>query len=954
MDAKPPHGPFFNLYPLALLAAAFAAGICLATFSQGPLTPHLAGCAVVSVCALTAALWRPTAAFGSWLLVLAFISAGATLAALEKESVGGDRVRRYYEGGRIESGEPVELTGVLERAPEWAPDSLRFVLRAERLRHKLEELPARGRVELFAPQGAVAPEVARARLDALELRRGARVRVLVALTRAERYRNPGVTSLAHYLDGRGLDARGTIKSLLLVERLDDERIFLPLAWLDFGRAWLVARVNELFTPEAAGVLNASLAGNRYGIERETGERFREGGTFHVLVVSGLHVTFVGGLAWWLARLATRRRAWQFASSALVVWAYALAVGAESSVTRAALMFTALALAPVLHRRGAPLNALGAAALALLAWRPADLFDPSFQLTFISVLLLVAAAWPLLSALKSVGEWRPTRSTPYPPACPRWFRLLGEILFWRERAWRRELSRATYSYRLFKTPVAARLERRRAQRLLRYAFSAALASAVVQIGMLPLLVIYFHRFSLASLVLNVFAGAGLAALSLAALAAVFLSEASAGAAAPLVWAVERGAWLLVHSVDPFVSAGVAALRLPEYAGPAGAVYGLYFAPSAILLVALARWRPVGGAPLEGDGAAREGRRSVSRAGEELRGPRVSQRASARRLSARAAVRLAACAFVALFALIVAHPLSAGRPDGRLRVDFLDVGQGDAALVTTPGGATLLVDGGGRPLYDRRGSDEEQFAPDVRGVGEAVVAEYLWWRGLDTIDYVLATHAHADHMDGLADVLDNFRVRAAFVARAPAGDETYRRFASVASARGVPVYVLGAGDTLTLGGAEIDVLWPPRDSPPNSSAASANDDSLVLRLRYGQRTFLLAGDAERRAEAGAVAAASSGAGVGLRSDVVKVAHHGSRTSSAESFVAATRPEYAVISVGLDSQFGHPHAEVLERWRAHGARVLTTGRCGALTFSTDGRDLRLRTHVKDGGCVEAWRRE
>ncbi|HJU53183.1 MAG TPA: hypothetical protein VJ715_01380, partial [Pyrinomonadaceae bacterium] len=140
----------------------------------------------------------------------------------------------------------------------------------------------------------------------------------------------------------------------------------------------------------------------------------------------------------------------------------------------------------------------------------------------------------------------------------------------------------------------------------------------------------------------------------------------------------------------------------------------------------------------------------------------------------------------------------------------------------------------------------------------------------------------------------------------------------------------------GAVEADVLWPTRAQ--DSSEPSGNNDSLVLRLRYGQRTFLLTGDIERQAEAALVNDPAE-----LRSDVVKVAHHGSKTSSMEAFVKATHPSYAVISVGLDSVFGHPHQEVVERWRASGAQVLTTGQRGTITISTDGTDLKVETLVK-----------
>jgi hypothetical protein len=117
-------------------------------------------------------------------------------------------------------------------------------------------------------------------------------------------------------------------------------------------------------------------------------------------------------------------------------------------------------------------------------------------------------------------------------------------------------------------------------------------------------------------------------------------------------------------------------------------------------------------------------------------------------------------------------------------------------------------------------------------------------------------------------------------------------------------------------------------------SANNDSVVLKLQFRERSILMTGDIERKAEDALLAAVPD-----LRADVVKVPHHGSKTSSTEAFVAATRPRFAIISVGQDSMFGHPHAEVIERWKRAGAQVLTTGKCGTISVNTDGKDLWLK---------------
>lgn len=907
---SPSPAPFAS-HPLALLAASLAFGIVVAHFFVLPVVACFVFSGTGAAVSVYFYAWQ-RAALATLFIALAFAGTGATLALFETRAAGENRVQRFYEEGIVASGAPVEVTGVLISEPEPAPESVYLTLRVERIRFREIERVASGVVWLVAPvrEGAVGRDA----YETLELRYGARVRVMTALSRADRFRNPGVSSVTEFLERSDYDATGVVKSPLLIERLDDERVFLPLAWIYEWRQFLLARFASKFSTETGGVLQAALLGNRYYLSHDASERFREAGTFHVLVISGLHISFIGGLVLFLMRRVTQRRGWQFLVSTIFLWAYALAVGAEASVVRAALMFTIVALGPVVSRRARPLNALGCAALVLLVIRPGALFDASFQLTFLSVLMIVVIAWPLLEGLQRVGAWQPTQETPYPPLCPRWWRVLGEALFWSEREWQRELARAAYSCRLFKTPLAARLERWHAQRPLRYALGAIIVSSSVQVGLLPILILYFHRLSLASFILNIFAGIMMALLSLVALLALLLSQLSTYLAAPFFWLAETANWLMIHSVDPFARWGVAALRLPEYTGWRSSLYALYYVPLVALAVTLARWNPL---------------RNLSTTDDEKKTARLLQ-----------ASRLAAVLLCVMLIFIIVHPLSATQTGGRLRVDFLDVGQGDAALVTMPDGTTLLVDGGGRPNFYTPGAtpvvadeDDEVFERDRRSIGEAVVSEYLWWRGLARVDYILATHADADHIDGLNDVARNFGVRAALAGRAPKDDPEFKRFAATMQATGVPVYLLGRGDTLRFGAVEADVLWPPRTDDP--AAPSRNNDSLVLRLRFGERVLLLTGDIEKEAEAALIAATED-----LRSDVVKVAHHGSRTSSTAEFVARTHTRIAVISVGLASMFGHPHAEVVERWRASGAEILTTGKRGTITISTDGHDLRVET--------------
>jgi competence protein ComEC len=246
---------------------------------------------------------------------------------------------------------------------------------------------------------------------------------------------------------------------------------------------------------------------------------------------------------------------------------------------------------------------------------------------------------------------------------------------------------------------------------------------------------------------------------------------------------------------------------------------------------------------------------------------------------------------------------------------------------PDGTTLLVDGGGRPSF--AGSTDS-----ARRIGESVVSEYLWWRGLNAVDYVLATHADADHLDGLNDVLENFHVRGALIARSPIDKPEFVKFSETLRATGTPVETIQAGDTIRFGEVEVSVLWP----LPESSGSS-NNDSIVLRIKLRGRSILLTGDIEKATE-GALTAMQAG----LRADVVKVPHHGSKTSSTGAFIHATKPAFAIISVGRSSMYGHPHKEVVDRWQASGAKVLTTGHSGTITVTTDGADLNIDTFVRD----------
>jgi competence protein ComEC len=253
------------------------------------------------------------------------------------------------------------------------------------------------------------------------------------------------------------------------------------------------------------------------------------------------------------------------------------------------------------------------------------------------------------------------------------------------------------------------------------------------------------------------------------------------------------------------------------------------------------------------------------------------------------------------------------DGRLHVDILDVGQGDAIVVRTPAGRVWQVDAGGTAT----GFD----------VGEWVVAPYLWSLPVRRLEGVAVSHAHVDHVGGVPFLLRHFAPKAVWEGPAPRADAAYRTFDK--AARAAARRSVWTGTETTVDGIRLEVLAPrPTGAPP---LRTRNDDSLVVRVSLGAVSFLLTGDAET---AGEEALPSP------RATVLKVAHHGSRTSSSERFLDRAAARIAVVSVGARNRFGHPHPEVLGRYLRRGLRIYRTDRDGAVQLSTDGRRLWVRT--------------
>ena len=253
---------------------------------------------------------------------------------------------------------------------------------------------------------------------------------------------------------------------------------------------------------------------------------------------------------------------------------------------------------------------------------------------------------------------------------------------------------------------------------------------------------------------------------------------------------------------------------------------------------------------------------------------------------------------------------------LKITFLDVGQGDAAVVESPSGKVMLIDTGGL----LHGGDNE---------GRKVVAPFLRSEGINHIDTIVLTHPHADHIGGAVDLLDRFSVD---VLADNGQDEEVPLVAAILKethSRGALYHRSTRGETFDFGdGVRAEVLEPVGDT----SQRSENNASLILKIEYGSTSCLMTGDAEAGEEE-----ALENTGDFLQCDVLKVGHHGSHTSTTLNFLSAVHPKIAVISVGAHNHFGHPSLEVTDRLRGIGAAVYRTDKNGAVTCRSDGLSFR-----------------
>jgi competence protein ComEC len=866
------------------MAASFGLGIFLVGSGHANWFVLRALPAGVGVCLLPGLLllragWERVSLL---LALLGFLAAGACAGCLFGYRFPPNHVSNLGALG-VDLQDAVRLQGRVISTPARTAYGLQFDLETERAQAGERAYDLTGKVRLRL-EVAEQPETS-ALLDSLRLQYGDVIRVLVRLRRPRAYQNPGSFDFRRWMEStEDIYWVGTIKNPLLVEKLPRSSRAGIWTLVERIRNRLLRSIDDLYPRWSAQgrcgtVLKAVLLGDRSSLDSETIENFRKTGLYHLLVIAGLHV----GLLVWLASALLRMFPLGEPSRHSIVLAllifYSVLVEQRAPTLRATLMISLYLLARLLCRNHSTLNTIGLAALILLFSRPAWLFESGFQLSFSAALLIAGLVAPILERTTEPSR-RALRDLDAT--------TLDARLAPQQAQFRLDLRALIAGLRtrfrfLDEHRAVASAVVTGPTRLLLWTANILLFSTVLQVGLLLPMATTFHRVALAGISLNALAIPLMTLLLALAVPTVLL-----GAFLPVLAAWPAKALAVVMAglfalTDLPHLPGWLSFRVPNPPLWVGCGFALSLLAAAVAL----RWRAW-------------------------------------------AFGISTAALAVMATLVALHPFSPALPSGILEVTGLDCGQGDSLFLVLPDKTTMLVDASGSR---HRSTGEGAFQGRLWDPGEDIVSAYLWSRGIKKIDIVVLSHPHEDHLGGLFAVVRNFQI-GEFWHAANSPSLAYSSLLERVRQKGAAERTLAAGDELERGGAAIRALWPARWWRP--SGLPSNDDSLVLRLSYQGESVLLTGDISTKVERELLAS-----GQDLDSEVLKVAHHGSNSSSSAEFLARVNPRLAILTGG-SSDFGNlPSPETVGRLRQRGIQVFRSDVEGATTVQLSGGSIAVRCY-------------
>jgi len=648
---------------------------------------------------------------------------------------------------------------------------------------------------------------------------GQRVVVSGYLLPLDGARNPGGFNEFQFLRSRGIDYK------IFAEAVDAYEIILTPAMhiRNFG-VRLSAVFDDALPPWAAGIMKAMIVGDRTSLDNDVRDMYRSVGMFHILVVSGLHVSILAiaiERALKFCGMAAKRRS---ALTILFIILFTILTGAGVATIRAAIMGIALVMSGLLGYESDTPTSISIAAIALLLFQPLYLFDPGFIYSFSVVLALSLGTPPVDKALTM---------------------LTGKH-----------------------SRLALILNNWYVKRYLAATISANAAYFIVNAW-------FFHEVSPISPLVNfillpsvffvIVLGFAIAIIGIFGAVGIFLAQILAF---PL--------WSLLTIYDFVISWS---LRLPYATIVTGrqSVFVLVISIAAIIAFI-----------------------AIMHMGKNI----------PKRLG------VLGLAFVLCFSVSAV----ATWRSPYINITFLDVGQGESVVVSRDGTA-IIIDGGG--VFGREVGEN---------VGTFTLVPYLNYRGINQAT-AIGTHNHRDHVLGLVEAMYAGRIDHLILARAGSDEEyyMYQAMQAAAEATNTPISYISAGDVINFHDMQIHALFP--YSEPTLSGT--NNVSLVLRLVHGDNAILLTGDIYVAAEEYLVVR-----GCVMQADILQLAHHGSRTSTSDSFVQAVNPSLAIISAGRNNMFGHPHQEVTQRLYYHSVPFHNTATHGAILVRSNGQTLQIRT--------------